>query len=91
MKRRNGFTFAETLLVLVIIGVICALTIPTTVTKISFNNCRNNADIVLYRINNGGHTWPDGQQYSPPGLIGNVTRDINANELMWEFFQRYSL
>ncbi len=63
----------------------------TTVTKISFNNCRNNADIVLYRINNGGHTWPDGQQYSPPGLIGNVTRDINANELMWEFFQRYSL
>lgn len=63
----------------------------TTVTKISYYGCRNDGDVVLYRINDGGHTWPDGQEYAPAWTIGKTTRDINANEVMWDFLKRYSI
>ena len=59
----------------------------TNVTKISYTGCQNKADVVLYKINEGGHTWPGGNQYLPARTIGKTTRDINASELMWEFFK----
>jgi polyhydroxybutyrate depolymerase len=50
--------------------------------------------IELYVIEGGGHTWP-GQpariahlrRYEP----GPSTRDISANDVMWAFFERFSL
>jgi polyhydroxybutyrate depolymerase len=56
----------------------------STVTKITFTSCD---DVVLYRINNGGHTWPGGAIDQP--LLGNTNRDINASALIWEFFSQY--
>ncbi|MEM7144527.1 MAG: PHB depolymerase family esterase [Verrucomicrobiota bacterium] len=47
------------------------------------------APVVLIRIENGGHTWP-GAAFSPP-FLGTLCRDINANDLMWEFFESHSL
>lgn len=46
------------------------------------------AEVVYVRITGGGHTWP-GSKASPP-MLGTVCRDIDANELMWEFFLRHS-
>ncbi|MCB9248769.1 MAG: hypothetical protein H6613_09600 [Ignavibacteriales bacterium] len=44
---------------------------------------------------NGGHTWPGGDKayftYLSVGTIGNITMDINASELIWNFFQNYRL
>jgi polyhydroxybutyrate depolymerase len=45
--------------------------------------------VVLYTIEGGGHTWPGGWQYYPEERIGKTCRDINASELMWEFFARH--
>lgn len=47
------------------------------------------ADVVLYRIEGGGHTWPG--QPARLRLLGASTKDISANELMWQFFSRYQL
>jgi polyhydroxybutyrate depolymerase len=44
------------------------------------------ADVVLLRVDGGGHTWPGGLQYLPEGAIGRTSRDISASELIWEFF-----
>lgn len=63
----------------------------TTVTKISYANCRRGADVVLYRVNGGGHVWPGGSQYLPASITGKTTRNINANELMWEFFKMHPM
>ena len=41
------------------------------------------APVELYRITHGGHTWP-GQ--GEDGAFGHVTKDISANDLMWDFF-----
>jgi len=54
MKRRSGFTLAETLLVLVIIGVVCALTIPTTITKIRDIKRRSQVQVIASVLSNAG-------------------------------------
>ncbi len=48
-------------------------------------NPENNVEVVLYSIENGGHTWPGAIQYLPEAIIGKTNRDINATELIWEF------
>lgn len=51
--------------------------------------CNNNVSIRFYLTKDGGHAWPG-------GLPGSANADtpstaINANDLLWEFFQQYQL
>jgi polyhydroxybutyrate depolymerase len=46
-----------------------------------------NAEVVLYTIEGGGHTWPGGKQYLFEAMVGRTSRDINATEVIWEFFR----
>lgn len=66
--------------------------IPITneINRISYLGCEGNSDVVLYKIEGGGHTWPGGGKL-PVWIAGHTNQDINATELMWEFFQKYSL
>jgi polyhydroxybutyrate depolymerase len=59
-----------------------------TVTGIQFTNCA--ADVVFYTIAGGGHSWPGGEPL-PEWLAGDTTMDIDATQVMWEFFQGHSL
>ncbi len=45
--------------------------------------------VVLYKIIGGGHTWPGGRQYLPEGIIGRTSRDINATEVIYNFFKNH--
>ncbi|MBN1556703.1 MAG: hypothetical protein JW951_00995, partial [Lentisphaerae bacterium] len=47
--------------------------------------------IVLWKIGDGGHTWPGGKSTLPEDRVGPVSRSINASEQMWTFFARHSL
>ncbi len=60
----------------------------TSVQKTVWGQCFG-ADIALYRIENGGHTWPSGQQYLGEKLIGKTSRDINAADEAWQFFNSF--
>jgi polyhydroxybutyrate depolymerase len=59
------------------------------VTRQCYNHGRDNAEVVLYVIDGGGHAWP-GMHYQPD-FLGPSTDNINANEMMWGFFQRHAL
>ena len=59
----------------------------TRVIKIEYSRCKNGSKVVLYRIEGGGHTWPDGRQYLPVKWIGPTSRDINACDEIWQFFR----
>ena len=48
-------------------------------------------DVALYRINEGGHTWPGGTQYLPVRFVGKVSKDFSANEVIQAFFGRHAL
>jgi polyhydroxybutyrate depolymerase len=47
----------------------------------------NGSTVTLYKIYNGGHTWPSGIIDIPS--YGNTNRDINASALMGAFFSRF--
>jgi polyhydroxybutyrate depolymerase len=58
--------------------------------KLSYANCRVGTEVVLYRMEGAGHTWPDGLQYLPERLVGKVCRDFSATQLIWEFFKAHT-
>lgn len=47
------------------------------------------SEVWLYRIEGGGHTWPNGPQYLPEIVIGRVCRDFDGSETIWEFFKSH--
>ncbi|MFH1919020.1 MAG: PHB depolymerase family esterase, partial [Planctomycetota bacterium] len=61
----------------------------TTVTQRTYGPGTDGAEVGLFVIKGGGHTWPNRQ---PPAVfLGRSTNDISANELIWEFFQRHPM
>ncbi len=61
----------------------------TTVVRTTYAPCRDGAEVVLFTIEGGGHTWPG--QPPPNRFMGTSTKNIVANDLMWEFFERHRL
>lgn len=62
----------------------------TQVSEIRYPDCDESRTLVLVTIQGGGHTWAGGWQYFPRLLVGNTSRDINATDLIWEFFRIHS-
>ncbi len=52
-----------------------------------YDGCLADAEIVVYRIEGGGHTWPGGSNLS---IFGKTSETLNASEVMWGFFERHS-
>ena len=61
----------------------------STVSLIEYSNCDQGAEVVLYRVNDGGHTWPGGG-HQPAGW-GTMNEDFKASEVIWDFFERNPL
>jgi polyhydroxybutyrate depolymerase len=61
----------------------------TKVRRKNYGTGKDGAEVVLYEIEGGGHTWPG--RPAPVPWIGRPTRNIEANDLIWEFFQKHSL
>jgi polyhydroxybutyrate depolymerase len=61
----------------------------TTVTRKVYGPGKDGCEVVLYVIEGGGHTWPG----RDPGVTfrGKFTRNISANDLMWEFFKKHPM
>lgn len=62
---------------------------PLPVTRLRWTGGRAGAEVVLVRIEGGGHTWPG--RKPPVGFIGRSTTAVSANDLIWEFFERHPL
>ena len=58
----------------------------TTIDLLEWTDCDGNSAVSLYRINNGGHTWPGSVR---PIGNGRRSRDIVGSEVMWEFFKQH--
>ncbi len=60
----------------------------TRVKKEAWGSTGN--EVVLYRIEGGGHTWPGGMPYASQNFAGRISRDIDASETLWQFFKTHS-
>ncbi len=61
----------------------------TKVVRYIYRAPKTGADVILYKIQGGGHTWPG----RPSGeiILGPSTQQISANDLIWEFFKKHKL
>lgn len=58
-----------------------------TLTK--WANCSSNSSIEIYLTNDGGHSWPGGLHSRAAADVPSTA--INANDVIWAFFQKYQL
>jgi polyhydroxybutyrate depolymerase len=59
-----------------------------TVEKISYLDCSEESKVLYYKVINGGHHWPgEGEKWNG----GNMNRDINIGEEIWDFVKNYEL
>jgi len=64
------------------------------VTKEKYTDCSAGADVILVKIRGGGHTWPGSDFHEEKdhwGPLGFRTRDIDAFDMTWAFFNRHPL
>lgn len=67
--------------------------VSTTVSRVSYRECLGGADIVFYRSEDAGHTWPGSpfaQELEEIGL-GITNSELAATILIWEFFENHPL
>jgi polyhydroxybutyrate depolymerase len=55
---------------------------------VHYQHCKDDADVIFYTIDEGGHNWPGGV---PIPFVGKTSKDINASEVMWAFFKAHPL
>ncbi|MFH1023298.1 MAG: PHB depolymerase family esterase [Planctomycetota bacterium] len=61
----------------------------TRARKEVYRNGKDGTEVILYAIEGGGHTWPSGYQYLNERIIGKTSKDMNANEVIWDFFEKH--
>jgi polyhydroxybutyrate depolymerase len=53
-------------------------------TRIVRHFYRGDAPVTLITVEGGGHTWPGRPPF--PEMLGKSTQNLNANDVIWEFF-----
>lgn len=56
----------------------------------AWRGCRAGAEVLLYKVLGGGHTWP-GAEPAYHVVIGRSSRDVDFEPLLWEFLARHAL
>jgi polyhydroxybutyrate depolymerase len=80
-----------------IVGAAGSISAGETATPISYTDCRSGAEVALWRFTGSGHVWPGSPLNTGPKKtwilagVGRGTILVNANETMWQFFEKYSL
>jgi polyhydroxybutyrate depolymerase len=70
--------------------------ISEDVTQISYGGCKGNAEVIFYRVNKGGHVWPDSPMSDYWEKMGmwrakEINKEINATNLIWGFFESHPM
>jgi len=57
-----------------------------TASTLHYTSCNGGSEVLFYKIEGGGHTWPDALID-----IGVTNHDFNASAEIWKFFKRFTL
>lgn len=55
----------------------------------TYSRCKDGTEVVLNAVQDAGHTWPGGRPYLPEFIVGKVSRELDADEVIWSFFQKH--
>jgi polyhydroxybutyrate depolymerase len=59
----------------------------TSVKKFVFSGSSVRNEVVYFHVYGGGHTWPGGWQYLPKLIVGRTSKEFNASEVIWKWFE----
>ncbi len=59
----------------------------STVSSTSYTDCQDGTEVLLYTVDNGGHSWPGAYVFPD---FGPTNLDIDASDHIWEFFTRHA-
>ncbi len=54
---------------------------------------KDSSEVIFWTLEDGGHTWPGGRVTEGEKRLnlGHINTDIDASELMWDFFTRHPM
>ncbi|MCL4219560.1 MAG: hypothetical protein KJ052_21475, partial [Candidatus Hydrogenedentes bacterium] len=58
----------------------------TSIKRYTYTGGLNGTEVVFYKVEGGGHTWPGGEQYLAEWIIGKTSHDMDASAVIWDFF-----
>ena len=61
----------------------------TRIKRATYGPCQDDTEVVFYTVEDGGHAWPGGYPYASVRLIGKTSRDMDACQVIWEFFKKH--
>ncbi|OGN95334.1 MAG: hypothetical protein A2Z77_01735 [Chloroflexi bacterium RBG_13_51_36] len=69
------------------------LTDLTEVHRYVYSGGTDGTQVILFKVDGGGHTWPGGPQYASEMAIGKVTTHIDGSAQVWRYLppQKYYL
>ncbi len=80
-----------------IVGAAGSISAGETATPVTYQHCRAGTEVALWRFTGSGHVWPGSLLNTGPKStwildgVGRGTVLVDANEAMWQFFQRYQI
>ena len=60
-------------------------------TEYRYAPCAGGTEYVFWKLTGAGHTWPGAADQPWQDYVGPATDVIDANTVIWQFFQRFSL
>lgn len=64
---------------------------PTSITRFTYGGGKNGTEIVFYRIDDGGHTWPGKYQYASWITVGLTSQHIDGSQVIWDHLKNHKL
>jgi len=64
---------------------------PTETLVLTFQGCPTDAPLILYAVKEGGHRWHGTDTNLDDAGLGQSSQDFKASEVIWAFFQQFSL
>lgn len=62
------------------------------VERVEYTGCAGGSTVQLYVVAGGGHAWPgSGFSAASASILGPTTEAIDANEVIWSFFQEHPM
>ena len=62
----------------------------TQIRRHTYSGCQNEAEVMLYAIQEGGHKWPGASNTLQFWLSGNLSQDVDATSTIWRFFEKHA-
>jgi polyhydroxybutyrate depolymerase len=61
----------------------------THIQQNTYTGCQQGSAVVFYVVQGGGHAWPGGIQYLPVSVVGKSSKQMDASQVIWQFFQQH--